>query len=125
MKSLSPNIFVNDMKETINFYKFLDFNISMSVPPEGEDFIWVMMNNGHVNFMFQTFDSLNNEIPEVSRNNGGSLLFYINVENIRSLFDKVKDKVTVLKMPAQTFYGATEFTIKDNNGYVLTFAQDE
>jgi len=25
----------------------------------------------------------------------------------------------------KTFYGATEFSIEDNNGYLLTFAEDE
>jgi hypothetical protein len=37
----------------------------------------------------------------------------------------IKDKVTVLKGLEKTFYGATEFSILDNNGYVLTFADDE
>jgi uncharacterized glyoxalase superfamily protein PhnB len=33
--------------------------------------------------------------------------------------------VTVVKGLEKQFYGATEFSIKDNNGYVLTFAEDE
>jgi hypothetical protein len=37
----------------------------------------------------------------------------------------MKDKVKVVKELEITFYGATEFTILDNNGYLLTFAEDE
>lgn len=125
MESLSPNIFVNDIKATIAFYKVLGFNVTMSVPEDGEDFIWVNMVNGSVTLMFQTFQSLGDELPEISRGDGGSLLLYINLKNIRRFFDDIKNNVTVLKGLETTFYGATEFSIKDNNGYVLTFAEHE
>ena len=125
MESLSPNIFVRDMKATIAFYKVIGFKITMSVPEVGDNFVWVNMVNGNVTLMFQTFESLGNELPEISRNDGGSLLLYINLKNIKQFFNEVKDKVTVLKGLETTFYGATEFSIKDNNGYVLTFAEHE
>jgi len=84
-----------------------------------------MMNNGNVTMMFQTFDSLGNELPAISRQDGGSLLFYIKVKDIRQLFEEVQKNATILKGLEKTFYGATEFSILDNNNYVLTFAQDE
>ncbi len=124
MDSLSPNIFVKDINETIAFYKQIGFVLTMTVPNSG-DYVWVMMTNGSVTFMFQTFDSLADELPEISRQNGGSLLFYINLKNITTFFDNIKEKVTVLKGLDKTFYGATEFSIRDNNGYVLTFAENE
>lgn len=125
MESLAPNIFVNDMKATIAFYKVIGFKITMSVPEDGDELVWVMMANGSVTLMFQTFESLGAELPEISRTNGGSLLLYINLKNIKQFFEDIKDKVTVLKGLETTFYGATEFSIKDNNGYVLTFAEHE
>jgi uncharacterized glyoxalase superfamily protein PhnB len=124
MDSLSPNIFVENMNETIDFYKSIGFQLIMTVPESG-DFVWAMMANGEVSFMFQTFASLGDELPEISRKNGGSLLFYIKLKNIRQFFEQLKDKVTVLKGLEVTFYGATEFSFLDNNNYVLTFAEDE
>ena len=124
MESLSPNIFVSDMSETIAFYKMLGFQLIMSVPEEGDEFVWAMMINGSITFMFQTFASLGEELPEISRQNGGSLLFYIKLTGLLAFFDEVKEKVTVLKGLEKTFYGTTEFSILDNNGYVLTFAED-
>jgi uncharacterized glyoxalase superfamily protein PhnB len=123
MDSLSPNIFVSDMKETVAFYQQLGFTVSMSVPETGDDLVWAMMQNHNVTIMFQTFESLANDLPEISRKDGGSLLLYISLKNIHSFFDEIRDKVTVLKGLETTFYGATEFSIKDNNGYVLTFAE--
>jgi len=125
MESLAPNIFTNDMKATIAFYELLGFKTTRSVPETGDDLVWAMMVNGGVTMMFQTYESLANELPEISRRNGGSLLLYINLKNIHGFFDSVKDKVSVLKGLEKTFYGATEFSIKDNNGYVLTFAEHE
>jgi len=153
MDSLSPNIFVKDMTATIAFYQQLGFQLIMSVPAQGEDepaeapptegsatdapakatptaptknaLVWAMMTNGNVTMMFQTMDSLGDTLPAISRQNGGGLLFYINLPGIRAFFDRIKDKVNVVQDLQKTFYGATEFSITDNNNYVLTFAEHE
>jgi uncharacterized glyoxalase superfamily protein PhnB len=124
MESISPNIFVSDINLTIDFYKQLGFNVVMTVPDQGE-FVWAMMICDSVTFMFQTFDSLGSELPAISRKNGGSLLLYIQTKGIRKFYDQIKDKVNIIKGIEKTFYGATEFSIKDINGYILTFAEDE
>ncbi|MGZ3836602.1 MAG: VOC family protein, partial [Mucilaginibacter sp.] len=84
-----------------------------------------MMVNGKVTIMFQTYGSLAESLPEISRKDGGSLLLYINLKDIRSFYDSIKDKVKMLSGLDVTFYGATEFSILDNNNYVLTFAEHE
>lgn len=123
MDNVSPNIFVKDMNKSIEFYKTLGFNLVSTVPDSG-DVVFALMNCGSVVFMFQTFASLGSEIPEISRNDGGSLLLYIQMKNIKEYFESVKDKVLVLKGIEKTFYGTLEFSIKDVNGYVLTFAEE-
>ena len=124
MDSISPNIFVKNINETIKFYQRLGFKVVMTVPEQG-DFVWAMMTCGNVSFMFQTFDSLGSELPEISRKDGGSLLLYIQTKEIRSFHDKIRDKVNIIKGLEKTFYGATEFSIRDINGYILTFAENE
>ncbi len=126
MESLSPNLFVKDIRATIEFYKSLGFNLVMSVPAEADGNLdWAMVTSGNVTFMFQTFQSLGDTLPMVSRQDGGSLLFYIRTRKIRSFFDSIKDKVNVVHGLQKTFYGATEFSITDPNNYLLTFAEDE
>jgi uncharacterized glyoxalase superfamily protein PhnB len=124
MESLSPNFFVKDIKATIAFYKQLGFQVAMSVPEHSDELVWAMLVNGSVTVMFQTFDSLGDDLQEVKREDGGSLLFYIKLKGILNFFNLLKDKVTVVKGLEKTFYGATEFSILDNNGYLLTFAED-
>lgn len=126
MESLSPNLFVHDINATIAFYKLLGFELVMTVPEQGQgDLVWALMTCGNISFMFQTYASLGDALPDVSRHDGGSLLLYIKLKNIRTFFDGLKEKVTVLQGLEKTFYGATEFSIKEPNGYVLTFAEDE
>jgi hypothetical protein len=84
-----------------------------------------MMTCGNVTFMFQTFEILGNELQIISRQNGGSLLLYFQTTEIRKFFDQIKDKVKVVKGLEKTFYGATEFSIENNNDYLLTFCEDE
>jgi uncharacterized glyoxalase superfamily protein PhnB len=124
MESLAPNIFVNDMNATIAFYRQLGFETVMAVPEKG-NYDWAMMMKEGVSIMFQTFASLGELLPEIKRTDGGSLLFYIKLKGIRAFHDKIKDKIKVVVTLNKTFYGATEFSIVDNNGYVLTFAEDE
>ena len=124
METLVPNIFVHDMSATIAFYTMLGFNVTISVPDK-PPFNWVNMTNGSVSVMFQSFESLGKELPDVKRTNGGSLLLYIKMKNIRIYYEKIKGKATIVQDLNKTFYGATEFAIKDCNDYILTFAEDE
>jgi len=126
LDSLSPNLFVKDIRSTIEFYKILGFHLIMSVPGEGEgELVWAMVTSGKVSFMFQTFQSLGDTLPQISRQDGGSLLFYIKIQQIRTFFERISDKVNVVHGLQKTFYGATEFSITDPNNYLLTFAEDE
>lgn len=125
MESLTVNLFVRDINKTIAFYKQLGFEVSMTVPEQG-DLVWAMLINGGVTIMLQTFASMGDELPDIDRTkSGGTLLLYIKLKNIRTFFQQIKDKAEVLKGLEKTFYGATEFTIKDIDGYHLTFAEDE
>ena len=125
MERVSPNIFVTDIHATVAFYTTLGFTINDSVVlPTGET-VFVLMTWGTVIFMFQTFASIEGKLPAVSRIDGGSLLLYINIKGIRTFYDRIKDQVTIINGLEKTFYGATEFSICDNNNYILTFAEDE
>ncbi|RFZ83018.1 glyoxalase [Mucilaginibacter terrenus] len=123
MESLSPNIFVTDINASVAFYQTLGFELTMSVPEDGTDLVWAMLSHGGVTIMLQTYESLGEDLPQISRTDGGSLLLYIILKDINSYFEQIKDKVTVLKGLEKTFYGATEFSILDNNNYVITFAE--
>lgn len=124
MESLTPNFFVNDIQTTISFYKELGFVVVNAVPEEST-VVWVMLQCGKVSIMFQSFESLGTDLPQIPRTATCSMLLYIKVTSIRQLRTSLPANIHVVKDLEKTFYGATEFSILDNNGYLLTFAEDE
>lgn len=124
LKKLTPNIMVEDVNNTIEFYqKVLGFEVLVTVPEEGQ-FAWAMLKRDTIEMMFQSRTSLGEEIPALQQKEiGGSLTFYIEVENVEGLYEHLKGSVTIVQDMHKTFYGAQEFAIQDCNNFILTFAQ--
>ena len=133
-KKLTTNMMVEDITRTVDFYSdVLGFEFVMGVPEDSQEIVTTMqkgqalgfaiMKCGDIEMMFQAKKSLTEEIPEFSGMEiGGSLAFYIDVEDVKGLYAELKDKVTIIKDMQTTFYGKQEFYIRDCNGYILTFA---
>jgi len=122
---LTPNLMVEDVNNTIEFYKnILGFELVMTVPEEGT-FDFALMKSGNVEIMFQSRESLSEDFrPEFKNKKTYEVLtLYVDMENIEGLLHKINDKVTIIKDLHTTFYGTQEFAIKDCNGYILTFAE--
>lgn len=124
MIKLTPNLFVNDVNKTVEFYKnVLGFELVLKVPEEGQ-FDWAMIKCGGVELMIQSKASAVKDLPEFGNQPiGGSLLLYIDVEDVVSLCSKVKAKTKIKKDLHDTFYGTKEFALYDGDGYLLVFAQ--
>jgi lactoylglutathione lyase len=124
--TLTPNVMVDDIDATINFYRdILGFKVVMSVPDKGA-LDWVMLGYDDIFLMFQSARSMLKEYPMFNNKPiGGSLLFYITVKNVDLMYERIKNSVKIVKNPHVQFYGAKEFAIEDNNGLVLVFAQKD
>lgn len=135
MKKLTPNLMVEDVKETAKFYeKNLGFKLVMAVPesqdgilteiPEDKSLVFATLKNGNVEMMLQSRENLEKDIKVFEGSKiGASLSLYIEVEDVGILYDSLNGKVEVVKEPSTTWYGTKEFYIRDNNGYVLGFAE--
>lgn len=133
MKSLSPNLAVKDIKQTVAYYQDnFGFEIEMLVDSLQEDFspeikkekdyIWALIKNGDVSVMLQEENSIKEDIGEFYKDIGASISLYIEVDDADFLYEKVKENVEVLKPIYTTWYGQKEFYIKDINGYILAFS---
>lgn len=122
--TLTPNIMVEDVNATAAYYNELfGFEVIMKIPEEGI-YDWAMIQKDEVSLMLQSVKSLTEEYDLFMKKGiGGSLTFFITMNNIDELFEKVKDKVKIIKGLEVTFYGMKEFTIEDLNGYIVTFAE--
>jgi len=124
-KTLTPNLIVEEMDKTVEFYRdVLGFEVLMTAP-EKDPFDWAMMKKGNVAIMFQTRQSLGDEMPAFREMPvGGSFTLYIDVDNVEGLYEAIKEKAAVEKALFDTFYGTREFVIRDCNGYMMVFAED-
>jgi uncharacterized glyoxalase superfamily protein PhnB len=124
LKKLTPNLMVENVNRTIEFYTgVLGFELLTTVPEEGQ-FDWAMMRRDTVEIMFQARSSLGGEIPMlVDVPIGGSLTFYTEVAGLKELYDQLKDQVEIVQDLHTTFYGTQEFAFRDSNGYLLAFSE--
>ena len=124
LKQLTPNLMVEDVNGTIDFYtNILGFEVLATVPETGQ-FNWAMLKQGNVEIQLQVRASLSEEIPSFrDKPIGGALTLYIGMDGIQELYERLKDKVTIVQDMHTTFYGTREFAIGDSNGFVLSFAE--
>lgn len=124
LKKLTPNIMVEHVNNTVDFYRdVLGFSLLTTVPEQGT-FDWAMMKHGAVEIMFQSRASLSGDLSQFTgKAIGGTLTLYIDVSDIKDLYASLKNKVKIVHDMAPTFYDAQEFTIEDCNSYILTFAE--
>lgn len=127
LNSLTPNLMVNDVEETIEYYTdILGFTLLKTVPEKGNP-DWAMVKRNDVILMFQSAKSLKDELPKLkSQKPGGGLTFYIKVDRITELHEELVDnEVEIIADLESTFYDTIEFSIIDNNGYILTFSEEK
>lgn len=123
-KKITTNLMVKSVNKSAEFYnKHFGFQTVVTVPDSGElDFAILMRDQ--VELMLQKKESLGSDVPYLSNMEiGGSFTLFIEVENVEEIYNKIKSEVEILVDLKTTFYGMKEVTIKDLDGYVLTFAE--
>jgi len=125
LESLSPNVIVDDVNAAVAYYiDTLGFNLITSVPESGK-YNWAMVMRDGVTLMFQSLESIQEDMPSLKIETKGSLgTFFIRMTGIDALYQSVKGKATIAVEMRTTFYGMKEFTIEDLTGYFLTFAEE-
>lgn len=123
LKALTPILLVTDVNKSVAFYqKYLDFEVLANVPEEGEwDF--AMIQSGAVSIMIQSIKGAENTFD--NQTVSSTTILYIDVENIDELYARFNGNVPILHEMKETFYGTREFSIKDIDGYVVSFAEDK
>ncbi|MFX0101710.1 MAG: VOC family protein [Candidatus Hodarchaeota archaeon] len=121
-KKNTPNLVVQDVKTTMEFYRdVLGFEVTMKFPRE-DTLAWVAMRRDNVEIQFQSYENTAK---------GGTraviedplTFFYIRAENVQALYERIKDRVIIIRGLQKNFYGIQGFTMRDLNGYLLIFTE--
>ena len=125
LKKLTLNLIVDDVNKTVDFYQSIMgcFELLETDPKKGK-YDWAFMRCEDLEIMFQSRSSLSERISKFKDAKiGGTVIIYIEVDNIEYLYAWMKDKVKIIEEPHLTPYKMKEFIIEDCNGFILTFAQ--
>ena len=120
---VTPNLMVEDVVSTVAWYEEeLGFERTSEMDEDGE-LVWAQVERDDVRLRFQRRESLEAEVPVLAGSPiGGSLTFYVHVDDDESLAQSIADHERVLDMRTSE-YGLREFAIRDCNGYVLWFGE--
>lgn len=129
MKRLTPVIFVDEIEPCLSFWTdTLGFEQTMEVPAEdGTRLGFVAFQRGSAEVMYQTMESLAEDIPPLAEEVGRSPIFlFIEVATLEEL-DRLDEALTAADAPRPiprrtTFYGADEVVVRDPCGTVVTLA---
>lgn len=133
--SLKPNFMVTDVRASVRFYcDVLGFNFVMWVGQEDalaaqddtdSTLRFAVVESGGHEIFLQSRESLAQDIPAFNDQTpiGASMTLYLECPDLDAMYQKIKNDVTIIKEPSQTWYGMKEFYIRDQDGYILAFGQ--
>jgi len=113
---LTPILYSNDVHKSIEFYtQNLNFNVLSNKTQNGET-EFAILNNGEFELVIM-HDTSN------IKGENNFITLYFEIANTQKIYDEIKNKVKILKPIEKTFYGTKEFSLSDNLGNKLTFAE--
>ena len=125
MKKLTPVFVVDRIEPCLDFWVGrLGFAKTVEVP-EGDSLGFVILSRGSVEIMYQSRESLEKDLPALAaipRGTGLSVGTYIEVSDIDDVLKRLDGWEQVVPKRT-TFYGATEFGVREPGGNLVIFAQ--
>jgi uncharacterized glyoxalase superfamily protein PhnB len=120
MQSLTPILLVDAIEPCLDFWKRLGFAVTVEVP-EADALGFVILKNGPVEVMYQTRASVAKDVPSMAGLASSSVL-YIHVTGIDEVIAAVAGAPVVVEKRT-TFYGATEYSVQEPAGNVVSFSE--
>jgi len=124
VKKVTAVLFAQDIEPCVKFWMDrFGFEKTAEVP-EGDKLAFAMLQKGNVELMYQSYASADKDvgtnISEAVRK--GPTFLYVEVDNLEETINAVKGSEIVMPK-RKTFYGSTEFGVKDPAGHFVTFAE--
>jgi uncharacterized glyoxalase superfamily protein PhnB len=125
VKKITPVLFAAEIEPCVKFWvEQMGFEKIMDVP-EGDKLGFAMLQKGNIELMYQSYASADKDVKDAAiaqLARKGPTFLYVEVDNLNEAISAAKGAPVV--MPVRTtFYGATEISVKDPAGHIVTFAQ--
>lgn len=127
--SIMPLLYTDDIQASIDYYKHnLGWEERMSMPgPDGKTIIHTMLGRGQHNIMYGLQDEMSQpQWTEGYKNNhhGTGTELYVPVTKVDEYYNEIREKAQIVHAIEDKFWGDRVFTVKDNNGFYITFAEN-
>lgn len=122
VKTLTPILYVEEIEPCLSFWtERLGFTKTVEVP-EGDRAGFVILQKDAVQVMYQTRESVHNDVPALADTPMGGTILFIEVDDIAAIERAVHG--TEIAVPRRrTFYGADELFVREPAGNLIGFAE--
>jgi uncharacterized glyoxalase superfamily protein PhnB len=114
-QTVVPMIHVPEVRRTANWYKAIGFEVIRSNEVDGE-MDWAKLTFGGSEVMFSAGGTASAQYRR-------EVDLYIATTEVNRLYRRLEAQVEVVEKPHDTFYGMREWTLRDCNGFWITFGQ--
>ena len=122
ISKMTANLYTDDVAACARFWvERLRFEQTMEVP-DGEGLAFAALAKGGLELMYGSYSSLDKDATRAQAYRRGTSFLFLEVEDVDGVFAAMAGAPVVAPIH-RTFYGATEFTVEDPAGHLITFAQ--
>jgi uncharacterized glyoxalase superfamily protein PhnB len=121
VKRLTPNLLADDVSSCVKFWvERMHFQKTAEVP-DGAGLAFASLQSGSLELMYQSYASMDKEPSVAGLYQKGTSFLFLEVDDLDAVFASMQGAPMVNPVH-KTFYGSTEFTVKDPAGNMITFA---
>jgi len=122
VNKMTPNLYTDDVAACVRFWvDRLHFEKTMDVP-DGAGLAFAAVQKGPIEVMYGSYASLDKASGASRSYDKGTSFLFVEVDDVNAVFAAMNGAPLVAPIH-KTFYGSTEFTVKDPGGHWITFAQ--
>jgi lactoylglutathione lyase len=124
----TPNLFTLDLPRSVVFYReVLGFRVQVTVP-ETPPFVFALLERDAVTLYINDHRAASADLAarpgmETVVVGRSGVTIFLHVTDIASLWESVRTQAPVVMPLTVQWYGVTEFSIADPDGYIVTFAE--
>ncbi len=122
MKKLTPVLYVEEIEPALPFWmERLGFEKTTEVP-HGDRLGFVILQKGGVEIMYQTRDSVREDVPALGEVPMRGSMLFVEVDDLDAV-ERALAGIEPVTPRRKTFYGSEELIVREPAGNVVTFAQ--
>jgi hypothetical protein len=120
----TPVLFAERIEPSLAFWEKLGFERTVAVPA-GDHLGFAILRSGDVELMYQTLESLAEDVPQIREVMAGSkTVLFVEIPDLARIREALAGAPIYLE-ERKTFYGTTEIGYREPAGHLVTFAQHE